>query len=219
MKTVKEVFHEDASLEEVCEIYAERLQYEGFTVASGKDPIKITAHRESLQVPGSPLTIQTHASKPLKAEVDFKEQSDGVAVQLTVWMTDFVILDTGEGRYIDETIDRIVTADLEAEPPPVVPNVSTHAQVAFYGGILVFLAPLFMFFLNASQSLGLLLAMGFEVFICVVLALFALRDVIVKPKEMTGKKRIAAAILLGVLGCLLGAGLLLALHGASLFPD
>lgn len=218
MRTEKEAFHEELSLEAARTLYEERLEHEGFEVEWNNPPDRIRAHRRATwkRKIGSP-TVFTHARNPLSAEIHMTATPGGVAVRLVVWMKSFIFRDTGEGRYVDETIERILFADLEREPPPVVPNISVFAEVALYSAVLMNLAPLLMLLplFDLSRSLGLLYGMGAELIAVVVLLLFALFDIIAKPKEMTGGTRILAAFLLSLLSLLFGAALFLGLYGRA----
>src|SRR5687768_5242159 len=126
MRTQREVAHDGLGVEEAKSLYAGRLAYDGFNVTATPDASKLRAVK-----PKAPATeTHTHGDKGLTAEIDFVPDPRGVRVRIVLWMNDFVFSDSGEGRLIDLTLDRLITAELDREPPPVVPNSSFMALSA-----------------------------------------------------------------------------------------
>jgi hypothetical protein len=217
MKTVREVLHEDVSLEEIREIYVERLKFEGFEIDEKKSgPQEVQAHRGKLQS-SAPFAVHTHASKPLSAVLHLEKlNGNHIKVTLTLRMEDFVVYDTGEGQYIDRTMDRLLSADLETEQTPIVPNLSFKSQTALSSGILVWLAALSVPFLPTPGGVGVVLGLLMNLVICGVMAGLGIFDCLMKPKEMKGFKISVIGVLLGFSGFLFGALLLLVVHGIGL---
>ena len=220
MLTVREVFHEAVSPEEVRIIYMERLQYEGFEFypkEPGDTSLRIDARRSFIKNVQSPLQIHTHAGKPLEVSIDLEERENGIFVRIEMKMNDFVVLDTGEGQYIDATLDRLLGADLERDEAPIVPNVTFKATVALYISILMAVAPLLMLVpgFGLERSSGLMGAMFMECFICVGLGCFGLYACFAKPKEIKGKKQIGFAFLIALFSLAYSVVLFAILYGAD----
>ena len=135
LRTTRE-FRFPGRIEEAFELMRGRIEYEGFVTDSASPPRFLAAHRPARHHEVDESTIVTHASKPLGLEVHFEPLADSATVRLTMWMKDFVLLDSGEGRQIDLTLDRLIKAELDKEPPPVTPSTSLNAFCAVTGGLV-----------------------------------------------------------------------------------
>lgn len=220
MRTVRDTVHEDVSLDFARTIYLDRLKFEGFEVELEQGGTRLTARRGKL--PGnSPFSVHTHASKPLELKMEFRPLDRGVGVRLEMTMKDFVIVDTGEGKYIDETLDRLMGADLEREEAPVVPNETFKTTVAFQIAFLMLFAPILLFAPGFTTEMagGLMLVLIVEFFVSVVLALLGILDCFMRPGEMTGKGKSLVAMLMGLGALLWGGAAFILLHGAALWEQ
>ncbi len=216
MRTQREVFHDKAPLHEVFQTYLERVRFEGFEPVEGQvhPPRQIVAQRTPEREPAT----FTHASIPLELKISFAERDQGVDVQVEMKTRSFVVLDTGEGRYIDETLKRLLEAELAQEQRPIVPNVTLTAVIALYIGILMLIAPLLMLVpgFGLGRALGLLEAMGMECFVCVGLSLIALYLCYRNPGEITGRLRALIAIGVSIFAFAYSVGLFALVHGPAL---
>jgi len=96
MRTEREVAHDGMTVEQAKSLYAGRLAYDGFVIVNAAHPAQLKAMK-----PQAPTTeVHTHADKGLNVEIDFApdETGRGVRVRLAVWMDDYIIRDSGEGR-------------------------------------------------------------------------------------------------------------------------
>src|SRR5688500_5056750 len=131
MRTVREVFHAGVDADATRTLYAERLGYDGFVLSpAAADPASLEATKPKR--PTADAAVGAHADKSLSVRLDFAPDPArrGVHVRATAWVNDFIFYDTGEGRLIDAMLDRLLRADLDKEPRPVVPNVSFMALSA-----------------------------------------------------------------------------------------
>jgi hypothetical protein len=109
-----------------------------------------------------------------------------------------VIVDTGEGRYIDGVLDRLMTADLAAQPPVIVPCPSFSPIKALivaatvWAGVGVIWLPM----IGPSRMRGM--AIGLVVCACFGLtsAAHGLMEIRAKPDELYGAGRAKLAIAL-----------------------
>jgi len=220
MRTVRDTVHEDVSLDFARTTYLDRLKFEGFEVELDESGTRLTAHRGK-PPSNSPFAVHTHASKPLGLKMEFRQLDRGVGVRLEMTMKDFVIVDTGEGKYIDETLDRLMGADLEREAAPVVPNETFKTTVAFQIAFLMLLAPILLFAPGFTTEMagGLMLVLIVEFFVSVVLALLGILDCFMRPSEMTGKGKSLSAMLMAFGALLWGGAAFLLLHVAAFWEQ
>src|SRR5688500_16078139 len=216
MRTEREVAHAGLTIEQARSLYAERLVYDGFVVNSA-NPMRLEAMKP--QVAGG--EVYTHADKGLRIAVDFAAEPDGrgsggggpsgVRVRVAAWMDDFIVYDTGEGRLIDLTLDRLIGAELDREPPPVVPNrslmavsslVSVLLSVAIIAALSVGLAP------ANKWTAAAVAGAAFACVISVATAVQGLSGIRRRPAELTGGGIATAAIVLGLVGIIASAAAL-----------
>jgi hypothetical protein len=204
MRTERDVAHDGLSVEQARSLYAARLAYDGFAVEESFDPAFLRAVRS-----GAPSgQSHAHADKGMTVEMRFTPMGGGVRVQVAAWVKDFVFYDTGEGRMVDLTLDRLLHAELTRDAVPVVPTPSYSALssvvVALLGITIIALA---MFATRsrdvrtASIVAGAALACGGSLLV----ALEAARQIRARPAEVSGSQFLVAAAVLGVLGMLAGA--------------
>jgi hypothetical protein len=202
MLTLREADWKGMTPDEARQRLVQKLASMRFLVAPGADPSRLAASRPSGTVQGAPGAIHTHGSKPLRAEFEIVRHVAGVCVKARVWMPDFVFLDTGEGRHIDRVLEELLAPP---GPPPVpeppVPNRSYSSYCAMWTGIILLVIPAAMALLGLSPSraFGLAFASITGAFVGIGLAVFGLRECIVKPAEIRGKEYAIAAIVLCVI--------------------
>lgn len=209
MTTQKTVFHPGVDEESALAAYAGRLQFEGFRILRASGNGSLLARRP--QPFAHSGVSMAHADKPYEAELRLTPRDGGVEARLKLWTTDWVIVDTGEGRYIDELLARIVGADLINDPAPLVPNSSFLCNYALHYGVYVFLAagaiswaPAALDWvptdLETRRMWGLLAIHGA---ISLPLAALAALDASRRGLEITGARRAGAGAVMGAIGGLI----------------
>jgi hypothetical protein len=215
MRTERDVAHDGLSVEQAKSLYADRLVYDGFVVTNAANPARLEAMK-----PKAPSTeVHTHGDKGLQVEIDFAAEARGVRVRLAAWMNDYIIRDTGEGRLIDLTLDRLVTAELDREPPPVVPNTSLMALSSLVSVLLSMAIIVALSVGSAPRGMRVAAVVAGAVLACLAsmfMALQALQEIRRRPAELTGKGMVAATMIAGVVGVVGGAVALYVRFGATI---
>ena len=202
MRTVREIAHDDMSIEQAKLLYTQRLAYDSFVITNATNPTRIEAMR-----PRAPRSETfAHGDKGLTVEIDFAPDArGGVNVRIAMWMDDYIIRDTGEGRLIDMTLDRLVTAELDREPPPLVPNTSLMASSSLASVVAAIVIIVALAIPVGSPGARTAAAIAGAAGACVLSMLSALQSLGVmrrRPAEVTGRGLVAATMLLGALGIL-----------------
>jgi hypothetical protein len=207
MRTQRSIVVPGATVEEVAETYTARLEYEGFRVWT-RSPGQLDAKRADAAA-GKPLPAYAHADKALNATVTMVQEGPDVHLTLTLWTPDFVLMDTGEGQHIDMMLDRLLDADLVAQPRPVVPNPSFNAVVALYHSGLMCATPLLLLHPTLGEGHGRTVLHGVALswFLTAGWGLTAIYEVHRKPGAIHGGRKAVTAIALGA-AAVLFAGVL-----------
>ncbi|MDQ3439479.1 MAG: hypothetical protein M3478_03920 [Planctomycetota bacterium] len=203
MRTQRHASHAGIMTGEAWELYGARLQYEGFDIAACAQPGTLRATRRAKTALGSVAGVHAQSNKPLEAEATFQDvPGQGVAVTLALWTTDLVVLDTGEGRYIDGVLDRLMTADLGAEPPVVVPSPSFSPVKALIVAAFVWMGVAMMWLpaFGGSVLRGIVIGLIASALMGLTSAVHGLREIHAKPAELYGAGRAKVAIVLLFLG-------------------
>ena len=201
LRTTRE-FRMPVGADDAFDLLAGRLEYDGFVVDRQRRPIVLTARREPRYRQSG---VVTPASLGLGAEAHFVPAADGVSVRLAVWMNDFIFHDSGEGQQIDRTLDRLINAQLDRDPPPTTPSSTFNGPVAVAGGgVALALAALPPWLMSHH-----LLSFGFGVITgglyAVMMGYESLKAIRARPGEVTGKPMAYVAFALGGLAVLAGA--------------
>lgn len=207
MRTVRETTFA-TSVDGAWQVMAARLQYEGFNVNDGGRPNTLTAERPARTYHEAGQDIITHATKPLGIEIAFEPVAGGAHLTIALWMNDFILHDSGEGRYIDAMLDRLIAAELDREPAPVVPSTTLGAIVAATGGAIaltISTAPLYSDWLSGAQLFAFGLGVCGAGFYAIMMAKIALAAIRARPAEVTGRGTSWLAMMLGSLAVLPGA--------------
>ena len=208
MRTEREVAHQGLSVEQAKELYAGRLAYDGFVISPSAYPNRLEAQK--LKAPST--ETYSHADKGLSVTIDFAPEAPGVRVLIAMWMNDFVLKDSGEGRLIDLTLDRLVTAQLDREPPPIVPNTSFMVLTSFVSVLMSIVLIVWIWTGVESRSTrmaGVVAGAGAACVMSMLLAHQALAEIRRRPAELTGKGLVAATMIAGAIG--------IAVAGAALY--
>jgi hypothetical protein len=193
-------------MEAAWDLMAGRLEYEGFEIEEGDRPTRIVASRAMRESANEELSV-TNASKPMGAEMNFSKAPGGTTVGLAMWLDDYVLFDTGEGKQIDLTMERLMTAELDKEEPPVTRAPHVTCYLGLTGGILALgLAVLPLYWQRLYEKLLMSFGIGIAIGSIYVLmmgkwAISASND---RPKEVSGKPLGYLSLALSVLGLAAG---------------
>jgi hypothetical protein len=215
MRTERAIAHDGMSVEQAKSLYAQRLAYDNFVITNAANPARIEAAR-----PRAPTTETfAHSDKGLNVEIDFAPDArGGVNVRIAMWMDDYILRDTGEGRLIDMTLDRLVNAELDREPPPVVPNTSLMASsslASVLAAIVIIVALAVGVASPGARTAAVIVGAGLACVLSMLTALQALGEMHRRPAEVTGRGLVAATMIFGALGILAGAVALYLRFGQS----
>lgn len=217
MRTRRAAVHSGTTAE-VFEGYAARLAYDGFAVDASGFPAVLRASRGKLFE--HPDGIPTHATKPTTIEVRFSSEPPARHGEVTAvaeaWLNDFVLLDSGEGRQLDETLHRLVAGDLAQDPPPAVATPSFHAVVACSAAAISCAGAWLLPWMIADDVRAIAAAAGLIVGTLIVAfpeSRAALRDIAMRPGEVTGAALARLAMAVAVVGIALNVFLILRLAG------
>jgi hypothetical protein len=141
---------------EVANALQVRLQRERFVLSPVRNPLELTAARKKTFAHFDPRgAAMAMDDKPLAAAVKISESGEGVSVDGSMWTTDLVFLDTGEGRHIDQVLGKLVCQNPPPDAPPI-RELSYAVKVALYVTGLICVSPLLIVLLPASQAAGVL---------------------------------------------------------------
>ena len=204
MRTVREADH-PLEMEAAWKLYADRLAFDGFTVDPTEMPGRLVGRRKMRKPPGEEQIV-THATKPMTVEVTFRPIAGGVHATVVGLLNDFVIFDTGEGRQVDLTLHRLMSADLNAEPPPAVPGPSLTAVIAATGAAIALAGPFLARFAAPDsrwRSVGAMIGFALGALYAFSMASQALGEIAKRPHELRGRWIAYLAILLAAAAILL----------------
>lgn len=200
MRTVREASH-PLDADAAWRMYADRLAFDGFFVDPSGRPQSMVAKRSAPPTPPGEERIVTNASKPMTVEVTFQPIPGGVRANIVGRLNDFVVLDTGEGRQVDLTLHRLMSADLNAEPPPAVPGPSFSAVVALAGAVIALAGPLLARNLSADsgwRSVGATVGFAAGALFAISVATQAIGEIRKRPLEVRGTWIACLAIIIAV---------------------
>lgn len=202
MRTTRTHLFTGIGLEEMRRLFATRLEYERFRVSVDAQTGALRGRRNLAKERDGSDMLHTHASKPFECLVEFTPQADGVETRLTMWTTDFVFMDTGEGAYIDQLMHRLLFSDQAAEAPPMVPNRSFFATAALVCALIIVVVPVLLILpgMRGNAAWGIVEGMLFSSITPFVLAGITFWQSWRKPQEITGNSWAVAAILVALLG-------------------
>jgi hypothetical protein len=207
MRTERNFAHDGMSVEQAKTLYAARLQHEGFTIQDAPELTQLNALRKR-----KPITeTHTHSDKTVAVEMRFTPDDRGVRGQVAAWLKDFVFYDTGEGRYVDLILDRLLKSDLDQEPEPVVPTHSSVAISTLGMAVLGIAVILYMWFKVSSTTINTAAIFAGAVLSCLATLLMAresIKQIRARPLELTGMGTVIAAIILAAAGLVGGAAML-----------
>ena len=188
MRTVREAAH-PLEPEAAWKLYADRLAFDGFAVEPSGRPWTLVATRRPPPPRGDEERIVTHASKPMTVEVTFRQVPGGVHATVAGRLNDFVVYDSGEGRQVDLTLHRLMTADLDSDPPPAVPGVGFSAILAAAAGAIALAGPLLSRLAAADsrwRSVGAMVGFAVGAMFALSMASQARREIGKRPDELRG---------------------------------
>lgn len=194
MRTRRELSLTDIALEEAITLYTDRLSYEGFEVV--RDGNRLICVRD----PENPGNIDAVSGKAVFIDMMFDETAGGVSLTAEARLNDIILFDTGEGRYVDETLDRALGADLEEEAPKVsMPSYNALCSFATAFGLIVAMGYIAVSDRNYNDTVGIALGMCVAAVAVLIYAAIAIRNVRQSPKEVSGSGFAIAAVVTAVI--------------------
>jgi hypothetical protein len=201
----------EAPVNIVIDIYAQRLSAENFEVDLSQAPLKMVARKRGKLGLGSTEIMTAHANKALRFTAYFQPQGNRTFATTELQIRDWIIVDTGEGQFLEQTLDYLLSGDMSSpETRPVVPNRSIFASQSMWGAAVTFAGALLLlhpFFHTPEKrnalAAGLLGGCGINI----LLAIYALVAISRDPISLRGKPLAWTAIAVAVLDVALIAGL------------
>ena len=195
----------------VIDTYAQRLAAENFEVDLSQAPLKLVAKKRGSLGLGSTEIVTSHAKKALRFTAYFQPQGNRTFATTELQVRDWIIVDTGEGEFLERTLDYLLSGDMSSPGTrPIVPNRSIFASQSMWGAAIVFVGALLLLhphFHPAEKrnalAAGLIGACGVNV----ILAIYALVAISRDPQGLRGKPLAWTAIGVSLIDVGLVAGL------------
>lgn len=221
MRTHRSAFWENAPLADSRSRVLHALKQQGFEVRAGQDQNQIDAKRDARTASTLGLQhygVHTHAEKVVNARCKFETVLSGTRVRLELWLSDFIIADTGEGAYVDGIMDALL-ADPEAKAGPVKapPNHLLLFRWALMLGVMIAACPIALLVLrhDFSRSVGVTLAMLVFVPAGLVLPIVGFVGTHLRPGQVTGQRQGVHAMVLTMAGTIVALATFYVLHSAD----
>jgi len=200
LRTTDKVFVSGGELEEIRRLFIDRLEKERFLIDAMPESHRIKLKRSMKKVTPYSIPVFTFSNVPMKGEILFEPQAGGADVTLTLWYDTIVYSDDGEGLYIENLIKRLLTGDLETEPAPMIPHITSKAHTVLETSILMCLFPLVYFlpFFEKLMGVGLITGLAFYAIVNICLGAIGIQEIRKNPQEFLGRKLITWGIFLTV---------------------
>lgn len=207
MRTTREMAIPDTSLADAQRLMTARLRDEGFEIVDSR-PAFLQAVRAQKYNAVNPLAAVDHAGSALGAEVNLREAGASIMVTVSLWMPSLVFYDTGEGRFIDLTLERLLLGD-RATPPPIVPNRNLNAVMAVSCAVVMMLVALGLLLpqMDGATAQWLARAVMHTLVYPVVLAVLAWVAMLRKPDAITGGAWACAGVALAAMAAFLAVAI------------
>ena len=182
--------------EQALTVIFRRLQEERFSDVRQLDsPLHVLAKRPTTQTDARGVTIFTHAAKPIEADVQIVPRRGGTEVALNLKMTDFVLLDSGEGEHLEQVIYRL--AEGTDRPPVIVANPSPLAMSAVCWALTALAAASLAIYLPVVKQHAAEFAAGIAMsaVASATMAILGLQSIRARPKEISGGWLVVLALL------------------------
>jgi hypothetical protein len=206
MRTQRQTVFPAMPLKEAQPSFMQRLRRDDFVVEPSADPSRVMGIRR--RQPGVDPTMII--------ELTFVSHADGLRVSAVAWFDDLVFFDSGEGRLIDQTLERLLHGDLDREPRPLLRTFSYMAVSALVAAVLCLAAMGYLYLhrppatiARAAMVAGLVLSSLATLF----MARDARRQIRQRPAELTGRGAVAATFMLGSIGIIVGIAILILQYG------
>jgi hypothetical protein len=118
-------------------------------------------------------------------------------------MNDFIFYDTGEGRLVELTLERLLSLDFDDRPSPLVPNRSYLARSALTAALMSIATVALLTLKTRSTDIRLAAVVagtGLACFASILIAREALRQIMRRPQELQGKGIVLATVFLSMCG-------------------
>jgi hypothetical protein len=219
MRTTRTGHFPGLTRDDVLRLLAERFLRLGFNVASPMNADLIRLSRPKRPIDKGSFEIFTHASKPMEAELQIAHHDGHVEVRVTLWTEDLVIMDTGEGRHIDQCLEYILAQKTDDNIITASPstNVSMKSITSLTCGIwlLAISSVQLHHWFNLPRAIDFMFGFTVASFSGVTLGALGLIDTFRKPKEMTGRMLSIIGIGLTLLAFLIAIGIFYQSYGTK----
>jgi hypothetical protein len=130
MRTQRQTVFPAMRLEEAQPYFTQRLRHDDFVVEPSADPSRVMGIRRR------PPEAQPGLDPTMIIELTFVSQADGLQVSAVAWFGELTFFDSGEGRLIDQTLERMLHGDLDREPRPLLRTFDYMAVSALVAAVL-----------------------------------------------------------------------------------
>jgi hypothetical protein len=213
MRTQRQTVFPAMRLEEAQPYFTQRLRHDDFVVEPSADPSRVMGIRRR------PPEAQPGLDPTMIIELTFVSQADGLQVSAVAWFGELTFFDSGEGRLIDQTLERMLHGDLDREPRPLLRTFDYMAVSALVAAVLCLAAMGYLYLhsppatiARAAMVAGLVLSCFATLFI----ARDARRQILHRPAELTGRGAVAATFVLGSIGIVVGIAILVLQYRESM---
>ncbi|MGH7176418.1 MAG: hypothetical protein ACREJC_03470 [Tepidisphaeraceae bacterium] len=202
MRTERHVRHDDCSPEQVWAIYADRLTRDGFDIEGADEPARVRAslRRWPATDPEPPSNLA------VIVEMEFARTEVGVSVQIAAWLRSPVFFDSGEGRFLETVLERLMSDDANRNSAPLAPTLCFMALCSLTVA-LVSITAMAILLLSSSATTDTISAVLAGTGLACVASIFlgreAMKQIGCRPTELLGRGIVLATYLLGAVGAAL----------------
>jgi hypothetical protein len=214
MRTVRTVRHDDLSVEQVRSLYAARLVRDGFVIDALGDSGRLRATR-----PRSVEPVHTISDKAVGVEITLTPDAGGTRAEVAAWVKDFVFFDSGEGRFVDLALQRLISPDPNVAAPPAVPTVSFVALSGLVAAALGIAEMAFLVNRGGSPTIetaGVIAGGALACVAAIFMVVEAMKQIRRRPAELTGRSVVLATVVLSLVGIVGGIAVLYVRFGPTL---
>ena len=199
LKSSRTVSLPQTNPQQASEVILRRLSEEHFSNAMQLPgtPVHIVATRPSTQRDANGRMTFAHAGKPIDADVQILPRGSSVELTIQLKMTDFVLLDSGEGEHLEQVMHRLIEGT--DRPPVVIANPSLPAMNAVCWAMTTLAASSLGTVLPVVQRdhVEFAIAIAMSAASALVMASWGLLTILRRPKEISGTWLVALALLAG----------------------
>src|SRR5688500_18326421 len=182
---------------------AEKLQRIGCDVQMTETPAGLVATRKFRAKVEQDAVVSTHADRALKVTVELAQHGASALARTTVRIDEFILVDSGEGRYAEGVLDWLTDLRDQSQAPPCPPTTSSEAlcSIAFAAGSLAAWAlPLRIGWPpdRAPWNTGFALGLALVALLAISGARSAFRAIALRPNQLTGRPLAVLSFVLAI---------------------